>query len=276
MDLLSRAGKKKILLAAHRGMCGGNIPCNSLQAFRAAVRAGADVVELDVERSADGELFVQHPGFEHVHLHMADSLKSFPASRVEKFALFNQDQAETQYRIPRLAQALLLLKDKCFVNIDKFWENPEEIAKLVHSLGMEDQVIIKTDSAPEKLEAVERYAPDIPFMVIIRDNPGIHEELMDRKIRYIGAEVLFDREDAPVASLSFAERMHRDRKLLWANAIVYDYRAVLTAGHNDDVSVTENPENGWGWLADRGFDIIQTDFLCSCRLYLENTGRRRC
>ena len=29
-----------------------------------------------------------------------------------------------------------------------------------------------------------------------------------------------------------------------------------------------------GWLADRGFDIIQTDFIYNSRLFLENTGRR--
>ena len=274
MDLLKRAEEKKVLLVAHRGVCGGNIPCNSLQAFQAAVLAGADVVELDVERTADWELFIQHPGFEHVHLRMADSIKNHPAWEVEGFRLSNQDHAETQYRIPRLVQALELLRGKCFVNIDKFWENPKEIAELVRTLGMEEQVIIKTDAAPVNLEAVERYAPDIPFMAIIGDNPDIHGELMNRRLRYIGAEVLFDREDAPTASPGFVERVHRDGRLLWANAIVYDYRAVLTAGHNDDVSVTEDPEKGWGWLADRGFDLIQTDFLYPCRLFLEKTGRR--
>ena len=274
MDLLKRAEEKKVLLVAHRGVCGGNIPCNSLQAFQAAVLAGADVVELDVERTSDRELFIQHPGFEHVHLRMADSIKNHPAWEVEGFSLSNQDHAETQYRIPRLVQALELLRGKCFVNIDKFWENPKEIAELVHTLGMEEQVIIKTDASPANLEAVERYAPDIPFMAIIGDNPDIHEELISRNLRYIGAEVLFDREDALTASPEFVERVHRDGRLLWANAIVYDYRAVLTAGHNDDVSVTEDPEKGWGWLADRGFDLIQTDFLYPCRLFLEKTGRR--
>ena len=31
MDLLKRVAEKKVLLVAHRGVCGGNIPCNSLQ-----------------------------------------------------------------------------------------------------------------------------------------------------------------------------------------------------------------------------------------------------
>ena len=49
------------LIAAHRGVCGGNIPGNTLEAFEAALAQGAGVIELDVSQSADGELFVFHP-----------------------------------------------------------------------------------------------------------------------------------------------------------------------------------------------------------------------
>jgi len=274
MELLRSVKEKKVLLVAHRGTCGGNIPCNSLQAFKAAILAGADVVEVDVERSADGELFVQHPGMEKVHLRMLDSITHYPATVVEQFRLSNWDHAVTQYNIPRLEEALKLLRGKCIVNIDKFWKNPKEIANLVHELGMQDQVIIKTSYTPEYLEAVEKYASDIPYMVLNKEGIETHENLMRRNIRYVGAEVLFDEEDSFVCSDFFLERMHKDGKIVWVNAIVYDYKAVLAAGHNDDVSVSENPEHGWGWLADRGFDLIQTDFLYQCRQFLEDTGRR--
>lgn len=274
MDLLQRAKEKKVLLVAHRGSCGGNIPCNSLPAFKAAVRAGADMVELDVERSADGELFIQHPGMESVHLRMRDSIKNYPASVVEQFKLSNWDLAPTQYPILRLEGALTFLRGKCLVNIDKFWENPAEISALIRKLGMEDQVLIKTDYRPEFLEAVEKYAADIPYMSIARDGLAVHEDLMKRRLRYVGIEALFDREDSPVASDRFLDRLHADGKIVWCNAIVYNYKAVLAAGHNDDVSLSEDPKLGWGWIADRGFDMIQTDFVYQCRRFLEETGRR--
>ena len=274
MDLLQRAKEKKILLVAHRGTCGGNIPCNSMQAFQAAVKAGADMVELDVERTADGELFIQHPRMEPVHLRMKDSIRDYPASMVEQLRLSNWDLSPTQYLIPRLEQALTYLRGKCLVNIDKFWVNPEEIAALIHKLGMEDQVLIKTEDKAEYLDAVEKYASDIPFMTIARDGISVHEEMMRRNIRYVGIECLFDKEDSPVASGEFIDRLHADGKILWVNTIVYNYKAVLAAGHNDDISVIEDPEKGWGWVADRGFDMIQTDFVYQCRRFLEETGRR--
>ncbi len=31
----------------------------------------------------------------------------------------------------------------------------------------------------------------------------------------------------------------------------------------------------WGWLADCGYDFIQTDWLLACDQFLSRTGRRR-
>lgn len=274
MDLLNLVKTKKVLLAAHRGVAGGNIPCNSLQAFQIALNQGADIIELDVERSADGDLFVQHPGMERVHLRMRDSIKHYPTAVVEQMVLSNCDLNRTEWKIVRFEDALRMLKGKCIVNIDKFCENPEAIAKAVRALGMEDQVLIKTAPKPQYLDAVEQYAPDFAYMSMTRNSLDFHEELKKRHIHYVGAEVLFDREDASEASKEYIDMMHGEGRILWSNAIVYNYRDVLSAYHNDDVSLLEDPEKGWGWLADRGYDIIQTDHLLPCRLFLEETNRR--
>ena len=275
MDLLKKAREKKVLLVAHRGTCGGNIPCNSLPAFKAALLAGADMIELDVERSSDGELFIQHPGVEFVHLRMLDSIKNYPASVVEHFKLSNSGLVPTQYPILRLEEALSFLKGKCFINVDKFWENPKPISQLIRKMGMEDQVLVKTGYDPEILNVLEEIAPDIPYMVVTEEGLDVHEDMMRRNLRYVGIETLFSKEDARGAATELVERLHADGKIVWVNSIVYDYRVDLTAGHNDDISMTEDPELGWGWLADRGFDMIQTDFIYECREFLEKTGRRK-
>ena len=45
--------KNKVLIAAHMGTHGGNIPGNTQAAFELALRQGADIIELDVTKSAD-------------------------------------------------------------------------------------------------------------------------------------------------------------------------------------------------------------------------------
>ena len=275
MKLLEVAKEKKILVAAHRGVAGGNIPCNSLQAFQIALNQGADIIELDVESSLDGELFIQHPGMEKVHLRLGDSIKNYPASVVEEFYLSNCDLTRTDQHIVRLEEALRLLKDKCIVNIDKFWNYPEQIAALVRKLHMEDQVIIKTSNKSKYLDDVEKYAPDLAYMAIVKEEDTTYEEIKKRNINYVGVEVVFEKETAPVPQKEYIDFMHKEGKLIWANAIVYNFKDVLAAGHTDDISLAEDPQKGWGWIADKGYDIIQTDFLLPCRQFLEQTERRR-
>ncbi|MBO5440746.1 MAG: hypothetical protein J6A53_08840, partial [Clostridia bacterium] len=50
----NRKIKGSPLLVAHRGVCGANIPCNSIAAYKIALSQGADVVEIDVSKSKDG------------------------------------------------------------------------------------------------------------------------------------------------------------------------------------------------------------------------------
>ena len=274
MNIYDITKEKKVLIAAHRGTCGGNIPCNSIQAFKAALIAGADIIELDVDCSKDGVLFVQHPGLESVHLRMKDSVRNYPAFFLEQLKLSNSDLNATQYPFVKLEDALKLMKGKCIINIDKFWDHPKEISETVRALGMEKDVLIKTSVKPEHIKAVEKYAPDFAYMAVTRNGIEIHEDMLRRKINYVGIEAIISQEEDICARKEFIEKLHGDGKLIWVNAIVYDYKEDLNAGHNDDVSVTEDPELGWGWIADKGYDIIQTDFVYHCRDFLENTGRR--
>ncbi len=275
MDLLKLAKEKKVLVVAHRGCAGGNIPCNSEPAFKAALNMGADIIETDIEISCDGKLFILHPGMEKVHLRQLDRIKTQPAEHVSRLKLSNWDLCATQYPILTLEEALSMLKGKCLINLDKFWMNPKEISSLIRNLHMEDQIIIKTADKPEYIDDVERYAPDIPFMTIAKNVDKTHEMLKKRSINYVGTEVLFETDDAPVASREYIDMMHADNKIVWVNSIVYNYKSVLAAGHTDDVSMSEDGELGWGWLADRGFDLIQTDFVHQCVTFLEKTGRRK-
>ncbi len=267
--------QKKVLLAAHRGSCGGNIPCNSLPAYKIALNKNADIVELDVEVSSDGVLFIQHPRMERVHLRFKDSLRDYPASFIEQMTLSNNDMNKTAYPILRLSEALEFLKGKCVVNIDKFWGAPDLIAKMVREMGMQDQVIVKAPLTEEGLKDVEDYASDLPYMPLVRENDDCLDIIKGRNIRYIGSEAIFTSDDAYIASDEYVEKMHKADKLIWVNAIVYNYKKILTGdGHTDDVAMIGDPEKGWGWLADKGYDVIQTDFIQECDIFLKETGRR--
>ena len=261
-----------ILIAAHRGAAGGNVPFNTTPAFECALAQKADIIELDVAKSRDGKLFVFHPTLEPVFLGIDRYIKDMDAAEVEGLHHLNFDRAVTEYPVEYLEPVLMNLRGRCRINLDKFWYAPREIAALVRKLGMEDQVIVKANLKPETLKDVEEYAPDLPFLAILREKNTL-PEMSPVRCRFLGAEACFATEDAEVGTKSFVDEMHRQGKIVWVNAIVYNYKKVLAAWHNDDVSVAGDPERGWGWLADRGFDIIQTDFPLMLHRFLCHRGK---
>ena len=89
----------------------------------------------------------------------------------------------------------------------------------------------------------------------------------------MGAEVLFYDDEDEVASDAFIQMMHRDSKLVWVNSIIYDCQRQIAAGHSDDVALTVSEDAGWGWLADKGFYLIQTDWPMMLIDYLKRTGK---
>ena len=60
---LMKDASERIIVAAHRGECGGNIPCNTMAAYEIAVRHGADMIEVDLNKSADGTLWIDQVGW---------------------------------------------------------------------------------------------------------------------------------------------------------------------------------------------------------------------
>ena len=240
--------QKKPLLAAHRGVCGANIPCNTLAAYAIALQQGADIIELDVSKSLDGELFAFHPGMEPVYLKCGKMISEMTAKEVREVPLLNQDEVPTHYRVPTLEDALAFLKDKAYINVDKFWTDVEGITACIRRAGVERQAIVKTYLEEDALREVEKFASDLMFMPMVRHKDESTEMLLKRNINLIGNEVLFDRETDEVISDAYIAEMHRKGLLIWANAIVYNEKDVISAGHTDDVSLTEDPDLGWGWL----------------------------
>ncbi|MBR5113418.1 MAG: glycerophosphodiester phosphodiesterase family protein [Clostridia bacterium] len=265
--------REKILICAHRGFSGADIPCNSMPSFKAAVMSGADMIELDVTKTIDGKYFVFHPGMEHAHLRKKKLISAMRSDKVKKLRFVNQDDCPTDFGVSTLEEVFDYLRGKCYINVDKYWTDIPGITECIRKCGVEKQVVVKTAIKDKYIKDLLRYAPDLMFMPIVRNRDDITDELIAKGINCIGAEVLFEKEDAPVASDEYIKSMHDKGLIVFGNAIVYNKNDVIAAGHSDDNSFVVSPDYGWGWLADKGFDIIQTDFCPLVSKYLSGKPR---
>lgn len=249
-----------IIIVAHRGVFGGNIPCNTIASYEIALKQGADMIETDVNITSDEQLIIFHPGMEHVHLGKNVSLPHMTWEEASKLRYVNWDGTVTQFGIEKLDDLLEHFKNRCFINIDKFWDNPKAIYHAVKKHNMLDQIVVKAPPTEQVLTVLENLAPELAYMPVVKRCFEEHEQLLTKNIHYIGVEALFYEDSDEIVSEPFIEKVHRDGKLMWVNSIIYDYQKQIAAGHSDDTALTESEEKGWGWLVDRGFDLIQTDW----------------
>jgi len=123
------------------------------------------------------------------------------------------------------------------------------------------------------LRVLEDIAPSLAYMPVVKIYFDGHEELMRKNINYVGVEALFYDDDDPIVSEEFIAKVHRSGRLMWGNSIIYDCERQIAARHSDDTALTESEDKGWGWLADRGFDLIQTDWPMMLIDYLKRSDK---
>ncbi len=158
---------RRTLIFGHRG-ASHTAPQNTLAAFRAAVEAGADGVELDVHLSADGVPVVIHDaqvgattdGSGRVQEMTLAQLKALDAGRT-----FAPEFAGE--RIPTLEEVFAEVGDRLLINIE-LKPQPrgvvgleEAVVALVRRMGMQERVWFSSFK-PYALYTVRRLAPEIP------------------------------------------------------------------------------------------------------------------
>lgn len=259
-----------VLIAVHRGMVTGNIPHNTIPAFEAALRQGADILETDVTRCADGTLFIFHPKQEKNHLMLDVHLEELSADQIRPLCYVNSCNARTEYGIPSLDEFLETFKNRCLINLDHGWKCLPEMIATVRHHKMEEQVLIKSPANLEYARMLETLAPDMMYMPIFKETDTLTPALEQMNVNFCAAELVFAKDDSILAEDDYLQSHHRKGRLLWCNTILFDCAKQLSGGHTDDISVTGDPDNGWGWVIDKGFDVIQTDWSMPLRAYIDS------
>lgn len=271
-NLLKHMDEHGVLVAAHRGVAGANIPCNTIPAFEIALRSGASILEMDLFQSADGEIFIFHTGKEPCQLNRKLDLTRLTADEIRTLRLINVDFNETRHGINSFDEVLEAFKGRCILNLDRCGAFLPDVVRCVERHNMREQILLKTAPTPTMLAAVETYASEYMYMPIYMEEDTATEAIEKMNIRFVGAELVFATEQSPVIQEGYIHKMRNKGLVLWGNGVLYNEKVPLAAGHSDDVSMMGNPEDGWGWLAGRGFGIIQTDWAAQCAAWLQSAG----
>ena len=180
----------------------------------------------------------------------------------------NVDFNETAFGLNTFDEVLEQFKNRCILNLDRCFGFLEDVIRTVERHNMKEQILLKNAPDENSLKKVEAFASEYMFMPIYMEKDTATIIIEKMNINYVGAELVFADEKSPVAQDEYIHSMHQAGKILWGNALEYNHKIPLAAGHCDNISLLDHPDKGWGWLADKGFDIIQTDWAAQCCSYI--------
>lgn len=262
-NLNAHMQEKKCLIAQHRGTHEGNIPQNTALAYKASLLLGADMFELDVSKSTDGTLYCFHDTTEDINLRLHTNIEKYSSAAIAEFGLYNSIWEPSGYRVQTMEEVLQVFCHGELFNVDRSWNKLEDTFALLNKYPHTvHQALMKAPAKAEILDKYEKEPTKFMFMGIVKTMEDIELILSYENINVVGFELIANSEDSAMWSDELIERLHEQGYFVWYNAITLSCldKHILCAGHDDDRSIKEGFDQGWGVLIRKNTDIIQTDW----------------
>ncbi len=266
--IVDAIARKKVLVAAHRGTCGGNIIWNTSLSYKNALLHGADMIEIDVSMTRDGVFFAFHNTEEEAVFGRKCDIREMTSKEVEEINVRNAIRNTSGQRVERLDKVLSKFKGKCLINIDRSWFYWERTISFLKSMEMDDQILLKSGVRDEYLKQLAESGTELMYMPIVRTMDE-WEQVKEYDINVCAAELIFETPDNPFTEPGFIESLKGRGIAPWVNAITLNDRDVLSGGLDDNHAIADGFDENWGRLLDAGFQIIQTDWPALLRNYID-------
>ncbi|MGX7091812.1 glycerophosphodiester phosphodiesterase family protein [Hutsoniella sourekii] len=260
-ELLDLNNKHPFLILTHRGLSGGNVIQNTRQAVELAVKAGSDLVEVDICRSKDGEYYLFHNGMEIFLLGRDRDFSEWTSQEIDAVHLLNSNGEQSGHFVEKLEDFLDWLPEGYLVNLDRsfdYWED-EAFFNLIRQSGKQEQVLLKSGIKPEYLEAIRANGEGLQYIGIAHQPEEI--ELLTKYSQYLrilGVELIFKNLSSPILQPKIINSLSAyPIRLVNMESLGQDYN--LAANITDDQFLFEQEAVIQDFI-DRGINMIQTDW----------------
>lgn len=259
--------KNKVLIAVHRGSPGGNIIENTIPSYYNALKLGGDMFEMDVIKSTDGVLYTFHDGTEKRNLGEDDNIKTMSSEKIDSLYYFNNIGAKSKFKVENFEEVVKEFKNGELYNIDRAWDIFPEVCEILEKHNILGQAILKSPVKKEVLEFFNNHEVKHLFMPIVYSIEEIETVLSYENINVVGLELIAQDTECELFKDEVIKQLKEKNLFMWANSITLDDETKLFGGLDDNISIIESPDKGWGKLIEKGLNVIQTDWPSLLREY---------
>lgn len=270
LSILKSNETNYVFVVAHRGDW-RHAPENSIGAIQGASALEVDMVEIDIQKTKDGNFVLMHDGTIDRMTDGTGNISDYTVEELKKFRLRSSNGNLSNERIPTLKEALLACKGKVLVNIDKGGDYLAEIAPIIKETGTENHVVLKGRNPVEQVKKQLAQYDNIIYMPVVDLDtdgavPYIDSFLSDLHPQAI--EICFKTDSFP--QLTYVNHIADSGCRIWINTLW----GSLCGGHEDEKAMT-HPDDNWGWVLRHRATIIQTDRPEELIIYLKKKGLRK-
>lgn len=269
--------ENKFLIVSHRGQWGGNILENTINAVKVSYNSGSEIAEIDVCRSVDGKYFAFHTNNELRLLGDADlDLEKMTYAEIQEYDLQNSIGDKTEKGFELIEEILLNAPKEVIFQIDRSWAYWEDFLPFLDQFDEEikQRIMIKSPYDLDAIEILAESKTGLMFLPFIAKREEFETLVSMNGINLIGIEVLADDNKDELYGKEFIALIHEEYNLIaQINAIRLNDKRKLYAGYDDDVSLLDHPDKGWGKLYEYGVDLIQTDWVAQLANYRNDLAK---
>lgn len=261
----------RILCVAHKGDW-RNYPENSIEGINSCVSMGADIVEIDVQRTKDGQFILMEDST--LNRMCVDSTGNSVNAKVSEKTLSEiqtyrlRDNSGgvnakiTKYKVPTLVEALQVCKGHIMVLIDNAWKYSDEIQQILTQQDVNDIAIIRGVSGSEQISSyIQRnHLPVANLSGYYTGTFSLSAKSYVKKTLTAGAKIVELSSKKSYSSL-FKESVLKKFK--------GEGRAFVSTTNKDLCGNREDIRSSWSYLASRGFSIIETDYPSDLVNYID-------
>ena len=268
-EQLIERDRSQVMVVAHRGAWRNSME-NSLPSIEDAIKMGVDIVEIDLQRTADGHLILMHDASLDRTTTGKGMVSTWTLDSIKTLKLLNNQGAQTSEVVPTLEEALLIGKDKILFNLDKADRYFDQVYDILVSTNTTKQVIMKgSKSSNEVREEFGAYLDDVIYMPIVHlGNKNAKGKIIEFMSDFnpVAFELIYRNDSNPLPK-EIADVID-GKSLIWYNTL----SKRMVGGHDDDMAL-ENPDKAYGYLIDSlNCRIIQTDRPAYLVDYLRSRG----
>lgn len=302
--IFEQPSNDRVMVAAHRG-CWSIAPENTIASLEYCDSLGVEVMEIDVQLTADEKLVVFHDRTLERMTNGSGYLAEHTLEELKKLNLYERDGSPAQLlnkriitneRIPTLEEFFEAAKGRILINLEiksnqffSFEEVFYAATRMSKNMGIEDHVIWKIpspsrvydvkiignffgdDSAETKSSAfVSRLNLDeLTYVMPIVNNTSrpFAQKLSDYQNQNKIDSFELITTELGYWKLDNGKIIDADKNRYMAIAL----KPSWSGGLSDEVAL-KDPDNAWGSLVDLGFKIIMTDRPEQLIAYLRSKG----